>query len=75
MINMVNKNNNLNLYQLQKLKDLLKNNNTAIKKSIIQGAIISSITIISYLLIVVFTSPNLPAIMLFSIHTSSMRIQ
>ena len=56
---MVNNNNN-NLYQLQKLKNLLKNNNV-VKKSILQGTIISSITIISYLLIVVFTSPNLPA--------------
>jgi hypothetical protein len=53
-----NKNRN-NLYQLQKLRDLLNNN--VIKKSILQGAIISSMTIISYLLIVVFTSPNLPA--------------
>ncbi|HJU59080.1 MAG TPA: hypothetical protein VJ583_04980 [Nitrososphaeraceae archaeon] len=57
---MVNNNNNNNLYQLQKLKNLLKNNNV-VKKSILQGTIISSITIISYLLIVVFTSPNLPA--------------
>jgi hypothetical protein len=53
--------NNNNLYQLQKLRNLL-NNNTIIKKSILQGTIISSITITSYLLIVVFTSPNLPAI-------------
>jgi hypothetical protein len=36
-------------------------NNNAVKKSILQGSIISSITIISYLLIVIFTSPNLPA--------------
>lgn len=47
-----------NLYQSQKLRGLLNNN--IIKKSILQGAIISSITIISYLLIVVFTSPSLP---------------
>ncbi|MGI9010311.1 MAG: hypothetical protein ACR2F1_03870 [Nitrososphaeraceae archaeon] len=51
---------NNNLYQLQKLRNILKNNNV-VKKSILQGVIISSITIISYLLIVVFTSPNLPA--------------
>ena len=56
---MVNNNNN-NLYQLHKLRNLL-NNNAGLKKSILQGGIISSITIISYLLIVVFTSPNLPA--------------
>ena len=59
---MVNHNNNNknNLYQLHKLRNLL-NNNVVVKKSILQGGIISSITIISYLLIVVFTSPNLPA--------------
>lgn len=51
--------NNNSIYQLKKLRGLLNNN--IIKKSILQGAIISSITIISYLLIVVFTSPNLPA--------------
>ncbi|MDX1371249.1 MAG: hypothetical protein R3321_02200 [Nitrososphaeraceae archaeon] len=51
--------NNKCIYQLQKLRTILNNN--IIKKSILQGAIISSITIISYLLIVVFTSPNLPA--------------
>lgn len=50
---------NNSVYQLQKLRTLLKNN--IIKKSILRGIIISSITIISYLLIVVFTSPNLPA--------------
>jgi hypothetical protein len=48
-----------NLYQSHKLRNLLNNN--VVKKSILQGGIISSITIISYLLIVVFTSPNLPA--------------
>lgn len=53
---MVNTN---NLYQLQKLRNLL--NNHIVKKSILQGGIISSITIISYLLIVVFSSPNLSA--------------
>ena len=53
-------NNNNNLYQLLNLRNLLNNN--VVKKSILQGTIISSITIISYLLIVVFTSPNLPAI-------------
>jgi hypothetical protein len=57
---MTNNNNKNNLYQLQKLRNLLKNNNAGVKKSILQGSIISSITIISYLLIVVFTSPNLP---------------
>ena len=51
--------NNNNLYQLQKLRNLL--NNHVVKKSILQGGIISSITIISYLLIVVFSSPNLSA--------------
>src|SRR5688572_29950553 len=56
---MTNNNNKNNLYQLQKLRNLLNNN--TIKKSILQGVIIGSITIISYLLIVVFTSPNLPA--------------
>ncbi|MGI9009834.1 MAG: hypothetical protein ACR2F1_01425 [Nitrososphaeraceae archaeon] len=55
---MVN-NNDYNLYQLHKLRNILNNN--AVKKSILQGIIISSITIISYLLIVIFTSPNLPA--------------
>ena len=49
-----------NLYQIYKLRKLL-NNNVVVKKSILQGVIISSITIISYLLIVVLTSPNLPA--------------
>ena len=57
---MVNNNNKNNLYQLHKLRNLL-NDNVVVKKSILQGGIISSITIISYLLIVVFTSPNLPA--------------
>ena len=59
---MVNHNNNNtnNLYQLHKLRNQL-NDNVVVKKSILQGGIISSITIISYLLIVVFTSPNLPA--------------
>ena len=52
---MVNNNN----YQIYKLRNLLNNN--VVKKSILQGAIIISITIISYLLIVEFTSPNLPA--------------
>ncbi|HET9807626.1 MAG TPA: hypothetical protein VFP49_12010 [Nitrososphaeraceae archaeon] len=47
----------INLYQVYKLRHL--NNN--VKKSILQGTIIGSITIISYLLIVVFTTPNLPA--------------
>lgn len=51
--------NNNNLYQIYKLRNLLNNN--VVKKSILQGSIISSITIISYLLIVVFTTPNLPA--------------
>jgi len=50
--------NNNRIYPLQKLKAILNNN--TIKKSILQGVIISSITITSYLLIVVFTSPNLP---------------
>jgi hypothetical protein len=57
---MFNNNNKNNLYQLHKLRNLL-NDNVVVKKSILQGGIISSITIISYLLIVVFTSPNLPA--------------
>jgi hypothetical protein len=48
----------INLYKRYKLRHL---NNNAVKKSILQGGIISSITIISYLLIVIFTSPNLPA--------------
>jgi hypothetical protein len=48
----------INLYKIYLLRHL---NNNAVKKSILQGGIISSITIISYLLIVVFTSPNLPA--------------
>ena len=59
MVNHNNNNNFNNLYQLHKLRNLLNDN--AVKKSILQGGIISSITIISYLLIVVFTSPNLPA--------------
>ncbi|MDR4512233.1 MAG: hypothetical protein MRJ93_11085 [Nitrososphaeraceae archaeon] len=50
--------NNDSIYPFQKLMALLNNN--TIKKSILQGAIISSITITSYLLIVLFTSPNLP---------------
>jgi hypothetical protein len=49
----------VNLSQIYKLRDSLINN--IVKKSILQGGIISSITIISYLLIVVFTTPNLPA--------------
>jgi hypothetical protein len=48
----------INLYKIYGLRHL---NNNAVKKSILQGGIISSITIISYLLIVIFTSPNLPA--------------
>jgi hypothetical protein len=48
----------INLYRIYGLRHL---NNNAVKKSILQGGIISSITIISYLLIVIFTSPNLPA--------------
>jgi hypothetical protein len=48
----------INLYKIYLLRHL---NNNAVKKSILQGGIISSITIISYLLIVIFTSPNLPA--------------
>ncbi|HJS65098.1 MAG TPA: hypothetical protein VJ767_09595 [Nitrososphaeraceae archaeon] len=47
----------IRLNQIHKLRQL--NNN--IKKSILKGVIVSSITIISYLLIVVFTTPNLPA--------------
>ena len=48
----------INLYKINKLRHL---NNNTVKKSILQGGIISSITIISYILIVIFTSPNLPA--------------
>ena len=48
----------INLYKIYGLRHL---NNNTVKKSILQGGIISSITIISYLLIVIFTSPNLPA--------------
>ena len=48
----------INLYKIYGLRHL---NNNAVKKSILPGGIISSITIISYLLIVIFTSPNLPA--------------
>ena len=47
----------INLYKINKLRHL---NNNTVKKSILQGGIISSITIISYILIVIFTSPNLP---------------
>jgi hypothetical protein len=49
----------INIYKIYRLRHL---NNNAVKKSILQGCIISSITVISYLLIVIFTSPNLPAI-------------
>jgi hypothetical protein len=48
----------INIYKIYRLRHL---NNNAVKKSILQGCIISSITVISYLLIVIFTS-NLPAI-------------
>ncbi len=45
-------------YKIYELRHL---NNNTVKNSILHGGIISSITIISYLLIVIFTSPNLPA--------------
>jgi hypothetical protein len=47
----------INLYHVYKLRNLLNNN---VKKSILQGSIINAITIISYLFIVVFTTPNFP---------------
>ena len=47
----------INLYKIYRISHL---NDNVVKKSILYGIIISSITIISYLLIVIFTSPNLP---------------
>ena len=49
----------INLYKIYRISHL---NDNVVKKSILYGIIISSITIISYLLIVIFTSPNLPVI-------------
>src|SRR5215207_522265 len=49
----------INLYKIWRISHL---NDNVVKKSILYGIIISSITIISYLLIVIFTSPNLPVI-------------
>ena len=46
----------IDLYQIYKLRYLTNN----IKKSILKGILASSITIISYLSIIVFTTPNLP---------------
>ena len=48
----------IKLYKIYELRHL---NNNTVKNSILQGGITSSITIISYFLIVIFTSPNLPA--------------
>ena len=48
----------IKIYKIYELRHL---NNNTVKNSILHGGIISSITIISYLLIVIFTSPNLPA--------------
>lgn len=49
----------INLYKIYRISHL---NDNVVKKSILYGIIISSITIISYLLIVIFTSPNLPVV-------------
>ena len=48
----------IKLYKIYELRHL---NNNTVKNSILQGGITSSITIISYFLIVIFTSSNLPA--------------